>query len=90
MLTLLKLYASAVWKILLPTIKAFLTEEAGIVILAARDAVRQVTTQMPGSTNAQKRDAAVKIVVAALMKQGIPISMSMIYTAIKGVKPERK
>ena len=83
MVTLMKLWASAVWAFILPMIRSFLTKEGAVLIVAAKDAVKSVSETMPGATGAEKRSAAMRIIVSALASQGVTIASSLIFAAIE-------
>ncbi len=90
MIVLMKLYWSAAWGALLPLIKLFLTTEGLLILKAAQKAAGEVVLNMPGTTGTQKREAAIRIVTAELIKQKLPVSVSMIYAAVKAAVLSQK
>ncbi len=91
MVVLMKLWASAVWSFMLPLAKQFLTKEGAVLVVAASDAVKSVSESMPGAKGAEKRQAALRMIVTALAVQGVTIASSLIYAAIEtAVQGEKK
>ena len=80
---LLKLKASVMWKYFLPLLKRLLTAEFAVAVAAVEKAMLASKT-MTG-TPQEKRDMIFQMVVKDFTAQGLVVSYSLIYEAIRAV-----
>jgi hypothetical protein len=83
MWTWIKLAASSIGTFLLPFVRIFLTSIGPALVAASTQAVATTAANMSGATGAEKRDAAYKIILNDLKRQGIEATALMINSAIE-------
>lgn len=79
----LKFLLSEVWAFLKPFAKQLLTNSGKILLTSAMAAVTAVATNMGGSSGADKRDAALKLILSDLEAAGIELATSTVNAALE-------
>jgi len=85
-----KIVFSNIWNFLGPFVKIFLSEAGQILAASAIKAVTAVATNMQSADGDEKRKAALNIIKADLIGQGIYLGTSMINAAIEAAVQKLK
>lgn len=74
---------SDLWDWLKPVIIFLLSEAGKALIVSAGTAIKLVATNMPDSTDAEKRDAAFKMIEADMKSKGFELGARFVNMAIE-------